>query len=78
MFIITAPAGNGPALIGVTNVEIILEQRNVYGSIKFYPVNPLAAQFAALMKQKTLDARNVRDIRDMGITVTVQHPALAA
>lgn len=58
-------------------MEIIIEQRNVYGSTKFYPVNLLAEQFAALMKQKTFDAGNVRALRDMGLTVTVQHPALA-
>lgn len=58
-------------------MEIIVEQRNVYGSIKFYPVNMLAEQFAALMKQKTFDTGNIRALRDMGLAITVQHPALA-
>jgi len=53
-------------------MTIQVEQRNVYGSIKFYPVNELAEQFAALMKQKTFDAGNLRDIKRMGIDIEVQ------
>jgi len=53
-------------------VNIQVEQRNVYGSIKFYPVNELSEQFAALMKQKTFDAGNLRDIKRMGIDIEVQ------
>ena len=34
-------------------MNVIVEQRNVYGSIKFYPVNDLAQKLADLMKQKT-------------------------
>ena len=53
-------------------MNIQVEQRNVYGSIKFYPVNEIAEQFAALMKQKTFDAGNLRDIKRMGIDIEVQ------
>jgi hypothetical protein len=53
-------------------VNIQVEQRNVYGSIKFYPINELAEQFARLMKQKTFDAGNLRDIKRMGIDIEVQ------
>lgn len=53
-------------------MTIQVEQRNVYGSIKFYPVNELAEQFARLMKQKTFDAVNLRDIKRMGIDIEVQ------
>ena len=53
-------------------MTIQVEQRNVYGSIKFYPANELAEQFAALMKQKTFDAVNLRDIKRMGIDIEVQ------
>jgi hypothetical protein len=53
-------------------MTIQVEQRNVYGSIKFYPVNELAEQFARLMKQKTFDAGNLRDIKRMGIDIEVQ------
>ena len=53
-------------------MTIQVEQRNVYGSIKIYPVNELAEQFAQLMKQKTFDAVNLRDIKRMGIDIEVQ------
>ena len=53
-------------------MTIQVEQRNVYGSIKFYPINELAEQFAQLMKQKTFDAGNLRDIKRMGIDIEVQ------
>ena len=53
-------------------MNIQVEQRNVYGSIKFYPVNELAEQFARLMKQKTFDAGNLADIKRMGINIEVQ------
>jgi hypothetical protein len=53
-------------------MTVQVEQRNVYGSIKFYPVNELSEQFAALMKQKTFDAGNLRDIKRMGIDIEVQ------
>ena len=57
-------------------MNIIVEQRNVYGNIKFYPVNDLAQKFAALMRQKTFDARNLFDIKDMGVTVIVDQKTI--
>ena len=57
-------------------MTIQVEQRNVYGSIKFYPVNQLAEQFAALMKQKTFDAGNLADIKRMGINIEVRVPTI--
>ncbi len=56
---------------------IEVEQRNVYGNIKFYPVNDTAQRVAALMRQKTFDAQNLRDISGIGMTIEVQQPALA-
>jgi len=58
-------------------MTIQVEQRSVYGCIKFYPVNPLAAQFAALIRQKTFDAANLRDIKAMGVVVEVTAPVIA-
>lgn len=57
-------------------MNVIVEQRNVYGNIKFYPVNDLAQKFAALMRQKTFDARNLFDIKDMGVTVIVDQKTI--
>lgn len=55
-------------------MNIQVEQRNVYGSLKFYPINDLAHQFAALMKQKTFDVQNLADIRRMGVEIDVYVP----
>lgn len=58
-------------------MNVIVEQRSVYGNIKFYPVNDLAQKFADLMKQKTFDARNLFDIKDMGVTVVVDQKTIS-
>jgi hypothetical protein len=58
-------------------MNVIVEQRSVYGSIKFYPVNELAQQFAALMRQKTFDARNLFDIKNLGVTVIIDQKTIS-
>jgi len=58
-------------------MNVIVEQRNVYGNIKFYPVNDLAQKFADLMKQKTFDARNLFDIKDLGVTVIIDQKTIS-
>jgi hypothetical protein len=58
-------------------MNVIVEQRSVYGNIKFYPVNELAQQFAALMRQKTFDARNLFDIKNMGVTVVIDQKTIS-
>jgi hypothetical protein len=58
-------------------MNVIVEQRNVYGNVKFYPVNDLAQKFADLMKQKTFDARNLFDIKDMGVTVIIDQKTIS-
>lgn len=58
-------------------MNVIVEQRNVYGNIKFYPVNDLAQKFADLMKQKTFDARNLFDIKELGVTVIVDQKPIS-
>jgi len=58
-------------------MNVIVEQRSVYGNIKFYPVNDLAQKFAALMRQKTFDARNLFDIKDMGVTVIIDQKTIS-
>lgn len=58
-------------------MNVIVEQRNVYGNVKFYPVNDLAQKFADLMKQKTFDARNLFDIKDLGVTVIIDQKTIS-
>jgi hypothetical protein len=57
-------------------MNIIVEQRNVYGNIKFYPVNDLAQRFATLMRQKTFDVQNLADIKGMGMTVIIDQKTI--
>ena len=52
-------------------MNIQVEQRNVYGNIKFYPVNDLAQKFADLIRQRTFDAQNLADIKRMGMDIEV-------
>ncbi len=58
-------------------MNIIVEQRSLYGNIKFYPINDLAQKFADLMKQKTFDARNLFDIQNMGMTVIIDQKTIS-
>ena len=58
-------------------MNVIVEQRSVYGNIKFYPVNDLAQKFADLMKQKTFDARNLFDIKELGVTVVIDQKTIS-
>jgi len=58
-------------------MNIIVEQRNVYGNIKFYPVNELAQRFATLMRQKTFDVQNLADIKNMGMTVIIDQKTIS-
>jgi hypothetical protein len=57
-------------------MNIQVEQRSVYGTVKFYPVNELAEQFTRLMKQKTFDVQNLKDIKRMGVSVEVIVPTI--
>jgi hypothetical protein len=57
-------------------VRLIVEQRNVYGNIKFYPVNDLAKQFANLIRQKTFDVQNLADIKGMGMTIIIDQKTI--
>ena len=58
-------------------MNIIVEQRNVYGNIKFYPVNELAQRLATLMRQKTFDVQNLADIKGMGMTVIIDQKTIS-
>ena len=58
-------------------MNVIVEQRSVYGNIKFYPVNDLAQKFADLMQRKTFDARNLFDIKELGVTVIVDQKTIS-
>ena len=58
-------------------MTVIVEQKNVYGNIKFYPVNDLAQQFAELMRQRTFDVQNLADIKRMGMTIIIDQKTIS-
>ena len=56
---------------------IQVEQRYVDNQIEYYPLNELASRFTKLMKQKTFDARDLEDIRRMGVEISVRVPGFS-
>ena len=58
-------------------MNIIVEQRSVYGNTKFYPINDLAQQFAELMRQRTFDVQNLADIKRMGMTIIINQKTIS-
>jgi hypothetical protein len=48
-----------------------VEHRVVYGCPKFYPANAVAEKFAALMKRKTFDQQNLRNIKALGFDIEI-------
>ena len=57
-------------------MEMVVEQKNLYGTVRFYPVNLLAQQFANLMGRMTFDIGHLKRIKEMGITVDVKQEEL--
>ncbi|MBP6151915.1 MAG: hypothetical protein KA413_00420 [Candidatus Methylopumilus sp.] len=53
-------------------MELILQKREIYGSILYYPVNDLAKEFVAIMKQKTLSKRQVEILSKLGFKITLK------
>ena len=58
-------------------MTVIVEQKNVYGNIKFYPVNDLAKRFAELIRQKTFDVQTLADIKRMGMTIIIDQKTIS-
>lgn len=57
-------------------MNVIVEQRVVYGNFKFYPVNELAHKYAALLRQKTFDAQNLSDIKGLGVGIVINQQSI--
>ena len=53
-------------------MEIILSYRRSWGNDRFYPANDLAVGLAQLMKQSCLSVSQVRSLKKLGFTVTIQ------
>lgn len=53
-------------------MNIVVEQRNNYGTVRFYPVNETAQKFADLMGRMTFDIGHLKRIKEIGIPVEVK------
>lgn len=53
-------------------MEMVVERKEQYGTVRFYPVNHLAQQFANLMGRMTFDIGHLKRIKEMGINVDVK------
>lgn len=53
-------------------MEIVVQQREHYGTVRFYPVNDTAQKFADLMGRMTFDIGHLKRIKEIGIPVEVK------
>jgi hypothetical protein len=58
-------------------MTIYVSIKNVYGEEKVYPDCDKAKGFAALLNQKTFTPANIRQMKALGITFSVNSHALA-
>lgn len=56
---------------------MVVERKEHYGTVRFYPVNLLARQFADLMGRMTFDIGHLKRIKEMGITIDVEQQEVA-
>lgn len=55
-------------------MSVQVQIKNVYGNTTIYPVCQKAKTFASMVGQKTLTARDIQHIKELGYTVEViQH-----
>lgn len=57
-------------------MELILQRREIYGNILFYPKNSLASQLASFMKQKTFSKAQVDLLVKMGFKIRLEQEEL--
>lgn len=57
-------------------MELILQRREIYGNILFYPKNSLASQLASFMKQKTFSRGQVEKLVEMGFKIILEQEEL--
>lgn len=74
------PSGRGyviPKKVSESALPVCLvEPRNVYGVEKIYPANEVAERFARLAGQKTLDQKQLAEIRALGFAVEAKQVEL--
>lgn len=53
---------------------IIVQAKEHYGKVNFYPSNALADKLARLVGNKTLTETVLRQAKDMGFNITINQP----
>ena len=53
-------------------MEMVVQQREHYGMVRFYPVNDTAQKFADLLGRMTFDIGHLKRIKEIGIPVEVK------
>lgn len=57
-------------------MELLLQRREIYGNILYYPKNSLASQLASFMKQKTFSRGQVEKLVEMGFKIILEQEEL--
>jgi len=52
-------------------MQMVVERKDHYGTIRFYPMNETAQKFADLMGRMTFDIGHLKRIKDIGVDVQV-------
>lgn len=55
--------------MSVVKEVVRLEEKDVYGIRKYYPLNDIAKKFCLIAKTKTMTTETIKVIRDMGYDV---------
>ncbi len=58
-------------------MEVVVQRRETYGTVRFYPDNDKAVIFAAMLGKKTLDYSSLMLIKDLGFKVILRGSAEA-
>lgn len=58
-------------------MEVVVQRRETYGTVRFYPDNDKAVIFAAMLGKKTLDYSSLMLIKDLGFKIILRGSAEA-
>lgn len=58
-------------------MTMLVTVKVVYGEQRIYPACDVAEGFATLLGQKTFTAKNIANIRSIGIEVSVAQPVIS-
>lgn len=53
-------------------MEVVVQRRETYGTVRYYPENDKAVIFAAILGKKTIDYTTLMLIKDLGFKVVMK------